>query len=85
MLLTSREHHRWPSHYTGPKDEFEESFRLVKGGPDELAQLPADVVQGLTYVCATDSMRWSGWTGLMLLRRCFLGLVVESASIDDIV
>ncbi len=27
------------------KDEFEESFRLM-GGPDELAQLPADVVLG---------------------------------------
>lgn len=35
--------------YTGPKDEFE-VFRLIKGGPDELAQLPADVVL-LTYVC----------------------------------
>ena len=42
-------------YYTGPKDEFEESFRIVKGGPGELAQLPAGVVLGShTY----QTMHW---------------------------
>ena len=44
-------------YYTGPKDEFEESFRIVKGGPDELAQLPAGVVLGShTYQTGFDAL-----------------------------
>ena len=39
------------------KTSFEESFRLVKGGPDELAQLPADVVLGShTYATGFDAL-----------------------------
>ena len=71
-------------YYTGPKDEFEESFRLIKGGPDELAQLPADVVLGShTYATGFDALVRSD--RLDAVASVVSGLVVESASIDDIV
>lgn len=71
-------------YYTGPKDEFEESFRLVKGGPDELAQLPADVVLGShTYATGFDALVRSD--RLDAVASVVSGLVVESASIDDII
>ena len=61
-------------YYTGPKDEFEESFRIVKGGPGELAQLPAGVVLGShTYQTGFDA----------LVRSDSLGTV--SAAVADIV
>lgn len=71
-------------YYTGPKDEFEESFRLIKGGPDELAQLPADVVLGShTYATGFDALVRSD--RLDAVASVVSGLVVESASIDDII
>ena len=70
-------------YYTGPKDEFEESFRLIKGGPDELAQLPADVVLGShTYATGFDALVRSD--RLDAVASVVSGLVVESASIDAV-
>ena len=71
-------------YYTGPKDEFEESFRLIKGGPDELAQLPADVVLGShMYATGFDALVRSD--RLYAVASVVSGLAVESASIDDII
>ena len=50
-------HHWWKALLHRPKDEFEESFRIVKGGPGELAQLPAGVVLGShTYQTGFDAL-----------------------------
>ena len=69
---------------TGPKDEFEESFRIVKGGPDELAQLPAGVVLGShTYQTGFDALVRSDSLGTVSAAAA--DIVVEPASIDDII
>ena len=71
-------------YYTGPKDEFEESFRIVKGGPDELAQLPAGVVLGShTYQTGFDARVRSDSLGTV--SAAVADIVVEPASIDDII
>ena len=71
-------------YYTGPKDEFEESFRIVKGGPGELAQLPAGVVLGShTYQTGFDALVRSDSLGTV--SAAVADIVVESASIDDII
>lgn len=71
-------------YYTGPKDEFEESFRIVKGGPDELAQLPAGVVLGShTYQTGFDALVRSDSLGTVSAAAA--DIVVEPASIDDII
>ena len=71
-------------YYTGPKDEFEESFRIVKGGPDELAQLPAGVVLGShTYQTGFDALVRSDSLGTV--SAAVADIVVEPAFIDDII
>ena len=71
-------------YYTGPKDEFEESFRIVKGGLDELAQLPAGVVLGShTYQTGFDALVRSDSLGTV--SAAVADIVVEPASIDDII
>lgn len=71
-------------YYTGPKDEFEESFRIVKGGPGELAQLPAGVVLGShTYQTGFDALVRSDSLGTV--SAAVADIVVEPASIDDII
>ena len=71
-------------YYTGPKDEFEESFRIVKGVPGELAQLPAGVVLGShTYQTGFDALVRSDSLGTV--SAAVADIVVESASIDDII
>ena len=71
-------------YYTGPKDEFEESFCIVKGGPDELAQLPAGVVLGShTYQTGFDALVRSDSLGTV--SAAVADIVVEPASIDDII
>ena len=71
-------------YYTGPKDEFEESFRIVKGGPHELAQLPAGVVLGShTYQTGFDALVRSDSLGTV--SAAVADIVVEPASIDDII
>lgn len=79
-------------YYTGPKDEFTEAFRVVKGGPDGLtADLAAAAVGVHRYetgfdalVRAEDLKRVAGAAvaeGLDESRT----LAVEPASIDDII
>ena len=71
-------------YYTGPKDEFEESFRIVKSGPGELAQLPAGVVLGShTYQTGFDALVRSDSLGTV--SAAVADIVVEPASIDDII
>ena len=71
-------------YYTGPKDEFKESFRIVKGGPGELAQLPAGVVLGShTYQTGFDALVRSDSLGTV--SAAVADIVVEPASIDDII
>ena len=71
-------------YYTGPKDEFEESFRIVKGRPGELAQLPAGVVLGShTYQTGFDALVRSDSLGIV--SAAVADIVVEPASIDDII
>ena len=68
-------------YYTGPKDEFEESFRIVKGGPGEL---PAGVVLGShTYQTGFDALVRSDSLGTV--SAAVADIVVEPASIDDII
>ena len=69
-------------YYTGPKDEFEDSFRIVKGGPAELAVVKAVAVGVRPYDTGFDA----------LVRAENLNRlpddgerVVEQASIDDII
>lgn len=71
-------------YFTGPKDEFEESFKLVKGGPDELAQLPAGMVLG-SHVYETGFDALVRGENLAAVMRAVSGLAVERASIDDII
>jgi ABC-2 type transport system ATP-binding protein len=71
-------------YFTGPKDEFEESFRMVKGGPDELTQLPQDAVLGShSYATGFDALIRS--ENLGRVSAAVADLSVESASIDDII
>ncbi|WP_404801573.1 ATP-binding cassette domain-containing protein [Bifidobacterium platyrrhinorum] len=65
--------------YTGPKDEFTESFRIVKGGPDDLAAV-APVAAGVhRYATGFDALVRTGDAARVS------GLDVEPASIDDII
>ncbi|MBT1172937.1 ATP-binding cassette domain-containing protein [Bifidobacterium sp. MA2] len=82
-------------YYTGPKDEFEDSFRIVKGGPDDFDGAVASASVGVhrygtgfdALVRAEDVARFMGGAG----ERAGVdgsgrsGLVVEPASIDDII
>lgn len=69
-------------YYSGPKDEFEDAFRVVKGGPAELAAVRG-VAEGVrSYGTGFDALvrvenmpKLSGETEL----------VIEPASIDDII
>ena len=64
--------------------DFEESFRIVKGGPGELAQLPAGVVLGShTYQTGFDALVRSDSLGTV--SAAVADIVVEPASIDDII
>ncbi|PLS29498.1 ABC transporter ATP-binding protein [Bifidobacterium parmae] len=66
-------------HYTGPKDEFTESFRIVKGGPDDLTAV-ASVAVGLhRYATGFDALVYARDAARVP------GLDVEPASIDDII
>lgn len=69
-------------HYTGPTDEFTESFRVVKGGPDELAG-------GLEAAAVGIHRYGTGFDALVrtedLEHLDVSTLAVEPASIDDII
>ncbi|NMM93557.1 ABC transporter ATP-binding protein [Bifidobacterium sp. DSM 109957] len=68
-------------YYTGPKDEFEDSFRVVKGGPDELTAVK-DIAVGLRrYDTGFDALvRAENIAGLSGME-----FTLEPASIDDII
>lgn len=69
-------------YYTGPKDEFEDSFRIVKGGLDLLDRLPAGALVGEhRYATGFDALVRTENLRLFPQSQC----VVEPASIDDII
>lgn len=69
-------------YYSGPKDEFEESFRLVKGGPDKLAAVDAVADGTRVYGTGFDALVRADYLSRLPEHA---GLVVEPASIDDII
>ncbi|WP_420308623.1 ABC transporter ATP-binding protein [Bifidobacterium saguini] len=79
-------------YFTGPKDEFEESFRLVKGGPEDLVPDVRGVAVGIhRYETGFDALvraeDLSKIAGLKAEdgRHGMVPLAVEPASIDDII
>ena len=71
-------------YFSGPKDEFEESFRIVRGGPDELRALPDGAVLGAhAYATGFDALVRTELLPAAI--AAVPGLVVDSASIDDII
>lgn len=69
-------------YYTGPKDEFEDSFRIIKGGLDLLDCVPADAIVGEhRYSTGFDALVRSENLALFP----FDDVVIEPASIDDII
>ena len=70
-------------YYSGPKDEFEDAFRLVKGGPDELTDSLQRAMAGIrTYATGFDA----------LVRTQDIphigdtdGLLTQHASIEDVI
>ena len=70
-------------YYSGPKDEFEDAFRLVKGGPDELTDGLQRAMVGIrTYATGFD----------VLVRTQDIphiggtdGLLTQHASIEDVI
>lgn len=70
-------------YYSGPKDEFEDAFRLVKGGPDELTDGLLRAMVGIrTYATGFDA----------LVRTQDIphigdtdGLLTQHASIEDVI
>lgn len=70
-------------YYSGPKDEFEDAFRLVKGGPDELTDSLQRAMAGIrTYATGFDALVRTqdiphiGGTD---------GLLTQHASIEDVI
>ena len=70
-------------YYSGPKDEFEDAFRLVKGGPDELTDGLRRAMVGIrTYATGFDALVRTqdiphiGGTD---------GLLTQQASIEDVI
>ncbi|WP_439329972.1 ABC transporter ATP-binding protein [Bifidobacterium scaligerum] len=79
-------------YFTGPKDEFEESFRLVKGGPEDLAPDVKGVAVGIhRYETGFDALVRAEDLGKIAGLKAEDGLhwmaplTAESASIDDII
>ena len=69
-------------YFTGPKDEFEDSFRIVKAGLDLLDRLPAKACVGVhRYSTGFDALVRSENLPIFPVDQ----IVVEPASIDDII
>lgn len=69
-------------YFTGPKDEFEDSFRIVKAGLDLLDRLPAKACVGVhRYATGFDALVRSENLPIFPVDQ----IVVEPASIDDII
>ena len=74
--------------FTGPKDDFEDAFRIVKGGPDDLSESLMDSALGLRrYPTGFDALvRTARLDALQERLASDTGrLLVERASIDDII
>ncbi|KAB8289004.1 ABC transporter ATP-binding protein [Bifidobacterium ramosum] len=75
-------------YYTGPKDEFEDSFRIVRGGPDDLTDGLVALALGIRrYDTGFDALVRAERAGALAAASRTGGhvLVVEPAGIDDIV
>ena len=69
-------------YFTGPKDEFEDSFRIVKAGLDLLDRLPAKACVGVhRYTTGFDALVRAENLPIFPADQ----IVVEPASIDDII
>ena len=69
-------------YYTGPKDEFEDTFRIVKGGPNERADVITNTSIGLRrYETGFDALVSVDRLSHIDMQR----LQVERASIDDVI
>ncbi|MBM6699092.1 ABC transporter ATP-binding protein [Bifidobacterium pullorum subsp. saeculare] len=78
-------------YYTGPREEFEESFRLLKGGPEELTGALAGAAVGLRrYETGFDALVRTEDLARILgmpdgVADAVSSLAVEPASIDDVI
>lgn len=69
-------------YYTGPKDEFEDAFRIVKGGPEELAEVLANAAIGVRrYETGFDALLRVDQLAHLDTKQ----LTVERASFDDVI
>lgn len=70
-------------YFTGSKDEFDDAFRLVKGGPDELDAVSSVAVGVRSYLTGFDALVHA--EQIAGLVQANPGLHVEPVSIDDII
>lgn len=70
-------------YYSGPKDEFEDAFRLVKGGPDELT----DGLQRQWSASAHTQLASTRWSARRTSHTSAGtdGLLTQHASIEDVI
>lgn len=70
-------------YYSGPKDEFEDSFRLVKGGPEQFELLQGRALGTHHYATGFDAL--VSVSAAENLRDGNAHLAIEPVSIDDII
>ncbi|WEV42727.1 ABC transporter ATP-binding protein [Bifidobacterium sp. ESL0682] len=70
-------------YFTGAKDEFDDAFRLVKGGPDELDAVSPVAVGIRSYLTGFDALVHT--EGIAELVQANPELHVDPVSIDDII
>ncbi|WEV73219.1 ABC transporter ATP-binding protein [Bifidobacterium sp. ESL0790] len=70
-------------YFTGSKDEFDDAFRLVKGGPDELDAVGPVAVGVRSYSTGFDALVHT--EEVSALAQAYPELCVEPVNIDDII
>jgi ABC-2 type transport system ATP-binding protein len=70
-------------YYSGPKDEFEDSFRLVKGGPEQLDAIAGQTLGIHRYETGFDALL--PMSAAKKLQSNDMNLAIEPVLIDDIV
>jgi ABC-2 type transport system ATP-binding protein len=70
-------------HYSGLKDEFEDSFRLVKGGPEQLDAIAGRALGIHRYTTGFDALMHT--SAAKKLQSDDTNPALEPVSIDDIV
>jgi ABC-2 type transport system ATP-binding protein len=70
-------------YHSGPKDEFEDSFRLVKGGPEQFELLQGRALGAHHYATGFDAL--VSVSAAEKLRAGNAHLAIEPVSIDDII